>query len=380
MRGPSRPPFYWRRAIRYRPFGKTGREVSILGLALGSVPLEAAPAVLEAALARGVTCFETGPRADATLEESLCRLLGGAIRNAGAEAFVTVSLRPERYAAGFDLKSFLRERAGWLGVDAVNGLDFSGLDRDTWPRLKESGLPDAASKLGKLAGSLGFSFYDQPLYLRSVLQDFAGWSFCRVNASFMDADRLPGASGLISAASDAGLAVVAAEPLLEGRLLNDPPPAVAALWDGRSPVACALRWVWHHPQIATTAVTLRTPAEVNACADVAASPDFGTLSVRDEVLVSRVRDAYRALRPVPCTTCRACMPCSRGIDAPRIFELYNDAVMYADRAFGGALFERENHDVSRCDACGDCARRCGRRIDIPARVREAADYLLGKSS
>jgi hypothetical protein len=74
------------------------------------------------------------------------------------------------------------------------------------------------------------------------------------------------------------------------------------------------------------------------------------------------------------------MPCPRGIDAPRIFELYNDAVMYADRSYGRAVFEGEKHDVSRCDACGDCARRCGRHIDIPARVREAADHLLGDSS
>jgi predicted aldo/keto reductase-like oxidoreductase len=344
---------------------------------MGGVPVEAVRDVLKAALSCDVTYLEIGPHADPVREEALCRFAGEAGRASSAALFVTVSLRPEHYVAGFDLKAHLRERAAWLGVKVIDGLDFSGLDRAAWPRLVVSDLLDVARQ-SSLVRYLGFSFYDQPLYLRPVLQEFAGWSFCRVNASFMDADRLPGASGLIAAAADAGLAVVAAEPLLEGRLVENIPPSVAALWGGRSPAEYALRWAWHQAGVATTSVTVRTPAEVEAYAALAAKPE--PLSVREEVLVSRVRDAYRALRPVPCTTCRACMPCQGGIDAPRLFELYNDAVMYADRAYGREALEREQHDVSLCDECGDCARRCGRRIDIPTRVKEAADYLRGKPS
>ncbi len=351
--------------IKYRPFGTTGREVSVLGLALGNVPPEAVEAVLRAALARGITYLEIGRH-----EEQVCRLVGRAVREAGTDVFITVSVPPGHFDTGFDLKAWLRERAGWLGVKALDGLDFAGLDRNTWPRLREAGL---LKKADGLARHLGFSFYDQALYLRPVLREFGGWAFCRVNASFMDADRLPGAEGLIAAAAEAGLAVVAAEPLLEGRLLNNLPESVAQLWGERSAAGYALRWAWHQSPVATAAVTLRTPDEVNEYADIADGPEL--LSVREEVLVSRVRDAYRALRPVPCTTCRACMPCPRGVDAPRIFELYNDAVMYGDRAYGRAVYEREGHDITLCDECGDCARRCGRHIDIPARVREAVAGL-----
>jgi predicted aldo/keto reductase-like oxidoreductase len=326
--GRERPPFAWRGAIKYRPFGKTGREVSLLGLALGNVPPDAVEAVLRAALARGVTYLEIGRHDDAAREEAVSRLAGKLIGEAGADVFITASLGPAHFTRGFDLKGWLRERAGWLGGRAPDGLDFAGLDRTVWPRLREAGLLAAAGP----ARHPGFSFYDQTLYLRPVLREFGGWAFCRVNASFMDADRLPGATGLINAAAEAGLAVVAAEPLLEGRLVGNIPPAVAELWGDRSPREYALRWV---------------------------------------------RDAYRSLRPVPCTTCRACLPCPRGIDAPRIFELYNDAAMYGDRAYARAACAREGHDAGLCDECRDCARRCGRHIDIPARVREAAAYLAG---
>lgn len=328
--------------------------------------------MLRTALASGVSYLELGLHADPEREKTLCRLAGEAARESGADAFITVSLRPERYENGFDLKKSLQERAGWLGAKSIDGLDFTGLDRNVWPRLKESGLIESAAKSG-LVRHLGFSFYDQPLYLRAVLREFGGWTFCRVKASFMDAGRLPGASGLIGAAAEAGLAVVAVEPLLEGRLVRNLPESVAALWENRSAAEFALRWAWRQPEVTTAAVTMRTVDEVNVYADVAAEP--ASLSVGEEVLVSRVRDAYRALRPVPCTTCRACMPCPQGVDAPRIFELYNDAVMYGDRAYGRAVYEREGHDISPCDECGECARRCGRHIAIPIRLKEAAVFL-----
>ncbi len=348
--------------------------MSVLGLALGSVPQDAVESVLRTALGRGVTYVEIGSHTDARREEEICRLAGKIIRETRASVFITISLPPAHYIKGFGLKSWLRERAGWLGAKAIDGLDFSGLDRDIWPRLRDTGLLEIAGK-SSLVRDLGSSFYDQALYLRPVLREFDGWTFCRVKASFMDADRLPGAEGLISAVAEAGLAVVAVEPLLEGRLVTNIPASVAALWGDRSPREYTLRWAWHQPQIATAVMTMRTPDEVNACADIAEAAGAEGLSVQEEVLVSRVRDAYRERRPVPCTTCRACMPCPRGIDAPRIFELYNDTVMYGDRTHGRTLYELEQHDISACDTCGDCARRCGRHIDIPARIREAAAYL-----
>jgi predicted aldo/keto reductase-like oxidoreductase len=102
----------------------------------------------------------------------------------------------------------------------------------------------------------------------------------------------------------------------------------------------------------------------------------GDLSIRDEVLVSRVRDAYRSRRPINCDTCRACMPCHNGVDPPRIFELFNDAFMYGDLDIPRRLYRLEGHDISLCDECGSCARACGRSIAIPERIREA-DKLLG---
>ena len=77
--------------------------------------------------------------------------------------------------------------------------------------------------------------------------------------------------------------------------------------------------------------------------------------------VSRVREAYRTLRPVNCPSCRACMPCPQGIDVPRIFEIYNDAFVYGDVASGRSIYRDEGHDAGACTKCGTCESRCARR-------------------
>jgi hypothetical protein len=121
--------------------------------------------------------------------------------------------------------------------------------------------------------------------------------------------------------------------------------------------------------------TMDEVAEDVALAD-RAEPEC--LTVEEEVLVSRVREAYWALRPVNCPSCRACMPCPQGIDVPRIFEIYNDAFMYGDIALGRSIYRNEGHDAGQCTKCGSCEGRCARQLPIQHWL-EKAHQLLGCS-
>ncbi|MCJ7605108.1 MAG: 4Fe-4S dicluster domain-containing protein [Dehalococcoidales bacterium] len=357
----------------------------MLGLSAAGLPDNeaAAEAVLRAAIEQGVNYIDLGSYDDILREEEECYLVGRVISEMPSRhAYLTVSLPSDCYQSGYDLPRFLGERLSWLGVGTIDALNFSGLNRDTWPLLQESGILAQAEEAVTEAyiAAIGFSFHDQVLYLRPVLNGYDNWSFCSFPYSFMDADRLPGTSGLTYAAQK-GLAVVAMEPLLGGRLAARFPEPVAGLWGQasprRSPAEWALRWAWNQSRISTAVVNLKTPEQVAECTAWADLVEPDSLSVPEEVLISRVRDAYRKLRPVPCTTCRACMPCPRGIDAPRIFELYNDAVMYGNADIPRSLYRWERHSIGECDECGACARACGRSIDIPERLREAHRFLAG---
>ena len=54
------------------------------------------------------------------------------------------------------------------------------------------------------------------------------------------------------------------------------------------------------------------------------------LEVKDQLLLARVREAYQKGRSVPRPACYCCMHPPQGIDAPRIMELYNEALMFVD--------------------------------------------------
>ena len=54
------------------------------------------------------------------------------------------------------------------------------------------------------------------------------------------------------------------------------------------------------------------------------------LTADELALIGRVRDAYRSLSQISCTGCRYCMPCPNGVDIPRVFNSYNQAMIYND--------------------------------------------------
>jgi predicted aldo/keto reductase-like oxidoreductase len=195
----------------------------------------------------------------------------------------------------------------------------------------------------------------------------------------MDADYQPGVSGLKYAA-DKGLAVIAAEPLRGGRLTQKPPPSVAKVWataSQRRPLAeWGLRWVWNHSEVATAVSDMSTVEQVKENITLAEKVRVDNLTIADEVLISRVRDAYRKLKPIPCTTCHGCMPCPQGINVPRLFELYNDAIMFGDMETARDIYQWEGHDIDSCDQCRLCV--CGRGIPILDWLRKLLEVLTRK--
>jgi len=230
---------------------------------------------------------------------------------------------------------------------------------------------------GKI-GRAGFAFHDQYQFLREIVESYDKWSVGRFQYSYMDADHHPGASGVRYAASQ-GLGVVASEALRGGRLVKEPPETVAEAWgnalEQHSQAEWALRWVWDQPEVSTVVVDMSTVEQVRENLIFTESAGTESFSIQEQILISNIRDAYRTLRPINCTACRACMPCPQGVDAPRIFEHYNDAVIYDDIDTAQYIYRIEGHIIEDCNLCGVCAERCGRKIDLPEWLRKAHELL-----
>jgi uncharacterized protein len=372
--------------LQYRKFGKLNWKSSAMGLGIAGLPAmseDEAVKVVRSAIDSGVNLVDVGwPLAVKTIEP-LFAVLEKALKDGYREKIkISATIPVMKISEPSDFNLALANLFRWLRSDHVDFLLLGTMNRFTWKRVQNLNMMKAAEKAlaDKKISHLGFFFHDQFLFLRDVIEGYDNWSLCRFHYSFMDVDHHPGYTGLKYAA-DKGLAVTVAKPLLGGRLAKNIPPSVAKIWDTaepkRSPQEWALRWVWSHPEISSVICDVFSPQQLKDTVTVSEAIAPNSFSVPEELVINKVRDAYTALKPVPCTACRGCMPCPQDIDVPRIFELYNDAVMYNDLETVRMISQLERHDMDICNECGKCV--CGKKIDIPAELKKARALLVDKT-
>jgi predicted aldo/keto reductase-like oxidoreductase len=77
------------------------------------------------------------------------------------------------------------------------------------------------------------------------------------------------------------------------------------------------------------------------------------------------------------------MPCPNGVDIPRIFEFYNEAVTYGDvvrrrRMYIDPNMIKDEQRADMCIKCEQCIEKCPQKMAIPEILEKAHAYLLGK--
>ncbi len=392
--------------MRYRRFGTLDWEASVLGLSLGGLPLqEARPGgaggadgaggaagsteadlvrLIRHAIDHGVNYLDLGYPYDLARQRRVAEVAGRALQGGyrgRVKIAVTVPVASADPARAFD--HHLDAQLEWLGIDRADFCVLGRIDRATWPAVAELGLlqkAEAAMADGRVGG-LGFAFHDQFQTLKQVMRAYDRWTFAQFQYSYMDVDHDPGSAGLAYAAEQ-GLAVVVTEPLKLGRLTREPPGSAADAWASapqrRSLADWGLRFVWNHPAVSTAVCGVENMKQLVEDLALADGAEAGALSVRDELAINRVREAYDALRSIDCASCRPCLPCPEGIDIPRIFEICNDAIIYDDVKAASAIYQAEGHRADMCTGCGACEKRCSRREPLPiTALLVTAANLLG---
>ncbi len=369
--------------MQYRKFGKMDWQVSALGFGLENLPADEGEAVkiLRYAIDGGVNFIDAGAMTPSKRNASLLsKALADGYRK---KVKIAAAIPAQIIDATSDFERQLEGLLNLLNNERLDFLLLGGLNRFTWPKLNELKIINLAEKAiaEKKIGYIGFSFHDEYQFLREIIAGYDNWTLAQFQYSFMDVDHHPGVTGL-SYAADKGLAVVATKPLKGGRLTKEIPKNVSKIWSEAepkwSPAEWCLRWVWNHGEIATAVCDMSSLEQVKGNIALAGDVKAASFTVPEELVVSRVRDAYRSLKPIPCTACRGCMPCPQDIDAPRIFEIFNDAVMYNDIAAAREFYQLEKHQVDNCNECNICEDRCGMKIPLTTWLKKAHELLAEK--
>jgi uncharacterized protein len=374
--------------MKYRKFGLLNWEASVLGFDVTCLPAKASAtdeeksiALIRKAIEKGVNYIDI---ADSGLRyEERVRIIDQALKDGYREKVkISAGIPVSSISSAGDFDRYLNKYLKRMNMEKIDFFFLSGIDRITWPGIKEMKLLNCLDKAlaDSRIGKAGFSFYDHFRYFRDIAEGYNNWTFCRFRYSFMDADRHPGTAGVRYAAKK-GLAVVIDEPLLSGRLLCNIPDQVKKLFSEAktqiksSPVELGLLWILNHTEVSTVLCDMASIKEIMEYTDIADKSGPDVFTVQELLLVNRIQESYHTLKAVPCTTCRACMPCPSGIDVPRIFELYNEAAMFGNKHIPANLYESEGHNIKSCSSCGKCIKACGRKIQIPERLNDADKSL-----
>ena len=365
--------------MQYRPFGSTGFQVSALGFGAMRLPLRSAGAgeidepqaidMIRLAIEGGVNYVDTAYGYHEGRSEVI---VGRALQDGYRKQVKLATKLPSwRVKGAGDFDRFLGEQLRRLGTDRIDYYLLHCLDSTSWPRLQKLGILDRAERAlrDRRIGALGFSFHDALPLFKSIVDAYP-WTLCQIQYNYLDVGFQAGRAGLAYAAAR-GLPVVVMEPLRGGQLAQSPPAAVAAIWaqagTQMSPVERALQWLWNQPEVTTVLSGMSTlqQVKVNLASAERARPH--SLSESEQALYVAAKAALDGLEPVPCTRCDYCMPCPNGVDIPRAFALYNEAIAYGDlpetrRAYRQLV--ENGGTAAKCERCGECEPKCPQKVPV----------------
>jgi predicted aldo/keto reductase-like oxidoreductase len=363
--------------MKYRSFGRTGWQVSVLGLGCMRLPTlgayekvdePEAIRLIRHAIDGGVNYVDSAWGYHGKQSEIV---LGKALADGYRDRVKLVTKLPTwNVKAPADFESLLTEQLGKLQTDRIDLYLLHGLGKDGWHKVRDFGIvewADRAIASGRI-GHLGFSFHDEFDVLKEIVDAWDRWAACMVQYNYMFTETQAGTKGVQYAASK-GLAVVAMEPVYGGNLASPPAPVRAIMERGdprRSPVDWALQWVWNQAEVNVVLSGMSTIEQVDENLASADRSGPGTLSAGDQRIVEEAAAAIRTLQPIPCTRCNYCMPCPSGVNIPHNLGMYNNAVMYDrfDQSREGYKGTKAEERASACTDCDQCEPKCPQKIVI----------------
>jgi predicted aldo/keto reductase-like oxidoreductase len=360
----------------YRPYGKTGKDVSLLGF--GGMRFaqidnhEACLAMMIRAAEGGVNYFDTAPAYFDIKSEQVFGLGFAELRRRGLPYYVATKTFKSRED---DVRREIEAQLKRLDVPSI---DFYHVwcitELSNWRRRREKGVLSAFRKLkdegliqhicvsSHLTGDAINELLMEGVF-EGVLFGYSAYNFKTREKAF-NAIRAKALGAVVM--NPLGGGIVPQHPELFGFLKSRA---------DQTAVDAALCFLWDHKDISTTLVGFATMRDVEEA--LAAMGDYVP---RGENELAAVKEKAGASLEGICTGCGYCDECPQGIPIAKFMDVWNQKILDPDP---GAVARRlrmhweiDPKTAGSCIACGACEEACTQRLDIISRLRRLAEIKL----
>ena len=381
--------------MQYRPYGKQGYDVSLLGMGCmrlpritsdeGSVSVDREKSfeMIRYAADNGINYFDTAFVYHSGESEEI---LGEALEGRRSRVKIaTKQLFPTMQNSKEIMRRNLEVALKKLRTDHIDIYLIHSIGEGTWQGIKELGVIEEYEKFMSegMIKAIGFSYHgDFPLF-REVL-GYYDWAMCQVQQNLLDSDDEVTEEG-IREAGKKGCALVIMEPLRGGGLSKASKP-VFDIYDRysekRTPAEWAFRFMIDKPEVSTILSGMSTIEQIKDNIRIFSAPDVlpNCLNETEHQLLAEAKAAYLSRTAIPCTGCEYCLPCPQGVDIPGIFAGYNEGFMFDsfENPMRSYMFIKTHGEgAERCVECGACLTKCPQHIGIIEQLKLAGAKLDG---
>ena len=387
--------------MNYRTFPKIDDcKISAIGFGLMRLPLlpnseeidkEKTRELVKLAINQGINYFDTAyPYHNGNSETVFGEIVKE--ENLRDEIYIADKMPVWNVEKEEDFYKILDEQLKKLQTSYIDFYLLHALNKDSWEKVKKlNGLTflEKAKAAGKIK-HIGFSFHDNLETFKKIVDEYENFEFCQIQYNYIDEDtekrpQNPGWQGL-KYAGKKELGVIVMEPL-RGGLLANPPVGVRNIFANaevpRLPAEWAFRFVWENQEVVTALSGMNSEDQVLVNAAVASTAFPNSMPNAQIEVIKKAQAWFDSKIKVPCTGCRYCVPCPKGVSIPEIFDHYNTASMRGLLEETGKTFltdykklVEENHGANQCVNCGACAKLCPQHISIPEMLKEAHNSLM----
>nr|MCR4611622.1 aldo/keto reductase [Lachnospiraceae bacterium] len=273
-----------------------------------------------------------------------------------------------------DIRPFFEKQLELCGVDYFDFYLMHAQDRNNYKKFTECKAYETAYKFKEegLIKHFGLSFHDKAEVLDMILNEHPEVEVVQIQFNYLDyEDASVEAKKVYEVCVKHNKPVLVMEPVKGGSLVKLPDDADKILRDlgGGSNASYAVRYAASFPNMA---VVLSGMSDLEQMEDnIKTMKDFKPLSDEEMEAVYKVRDIFKGLNLVPCTSCKYCIEeneCPKGIRIPDMFSAINAYEAFHNWNtkfyYNTVLTGGDRGKASECIKCGKCEVVCPQHLQI----------------